>query len=109
PDGGSAMTVTSAARAEAEGWPVLAEIVQYGTVAGPDSTLQHQPARAIENACERAGLSVSDIELFELNEAFSSVGIHSTRELGADPADVNTKGGASRSVTPSGYRAVAWC
>ncbi|HJC30038.1 MAG TPA: acetyl-CoA C-acetyltransferase [Candidatus Dietzia intestinipullorum] len=93
-DGASAMIVTSAARAEAEGWPVLAEIVQYGTVAGPDSTLQHQPARAIENACERAGLSVSDIELFELNEAFSSVGIHSTRELGADPADVNTKGGA---------------
>src|SRR5699024_7824365 len=93
-DGAPAMLVTSAARAEAERWPVLAEVVQYGTVAGPESTLQPQPAGAIQNAWERAGRSVSYIELFELNEAFSSVGIHSTRELGADPADVNTKGGA---------------
>ncbi|MBB0991755.1 acetyl-CoA C-acyltransferase, partial [Dietzia sp. SLG510A3-30A2] len=72
-DGASATIITSAARAEAEGWPVLAEIVGYGTVAGPDSTLQHQPADAVLNACERAGVDVSDIDLFEFNEAFASV------------------------------------
>ncbi|GAA3510482.1 acetyl-CoA C-acetyltransferase [Dietzia aurantiaca] len=93
-DGASAVIVTSAARAEAEGWPVLAEIVGYGTVAGPDSTLQHQPADAVLDACERAGVAVSDIDLFEFNEAFASVGLHSTRMLDLDADKVNVNGGA---------------
>lgn len=93
-DGASATIITSAARAEAEGWPVLAEIVGYGTVAGPDSTLQHQPADAVLNACERAGVDVSDIDLFEFNEAFASVGLHSTRMLDLTPDKVNVNGGA---------------
>lgn len=101
-DGASAMIVTSAARAEKEGWPILAEVVQYGTVGGPDSTLQHQPVRAIEDACTKSGTAVSDIELFELNEAFASVGIHSTRELGADPEKVNPNGGAIAMGHPIG-------
>ena len=93
-DGASATVVTTKARAEAEGWPILAEVVQYGTVGGPDSSLQHQPARAIERAAELADVQVSDIDLFELNEAFASVGIYSTRELGIDADHVNVKGGA---------------
>ena len=93
-DGASAVVVTSAARAEAEGWPVLAEIVGYGTVAGPDSTLQHQPADAVLDACRRADVSVDEIDLFEINEAFASVGLHATKALGVDPAKVNVNGGA---------------
>ena len=93
-DGASAVIVTSAARAEAEGWPVLAEIVGYGTVAGPDSTLQHQPADAVLDACRRADVSVDEIALFEINEAFASVGLHTTKTLGVDPEKVNVNGGA---------------
>lgn len=93
-DGASAVVVTSAARAEAEGWPVLAEIVGYGTVAGPDSTLQHQPSDAVLDACERTGIAVGDIDLFEFNEAFASVGLHATKVLGVDPEKVNVNGGA---------------
>lgn len=93
-DGASAVIVTTAARAEAEGWPVLAEIVGYGTVAGPDSTLQHQPADAIVDACRRADVEVGSIDLFEFNEAFASVGLHSTKALGVSPDKVNVNGGA---------------
>ena len=93
-DGASAVIVTSAARAEAEGWPVLAEIVGYGTVAGPDSTLQHQPADAVLDACRRADVSVDEIDLFEFNEAFASVGLHSTKALGVSADKVNVNGGA---------------
>lgn len=93
-DGASATVVTTRAKAQAEGWPILAELVQYGTVAGPDSSLQHQPSRAIRRAAELAGADVADIDLFELNEAFASVGIHATRELGVDAEKVNVNGGA---------------
>ena len=93
-DGASAVIVTSAARAEKEGWPVLAEIVGYGTVAGPDSTLQHQPSDAILDASERTGIAVEDIDLFEFNEAFASVGLQATKAPGVDPEKVNVNGGA---------------
>ncbi|MDV8000540.1 acetyl-CoA C-acetyltransferase [Rhodococcus sp. IEGM 1408] len=101
-DGASAVVVTSAARAEAEGWPVLAEIVGYGTVAGPDSTLQHQPADAILDACRRADIEVDDIDLFEFNEAFASVGLHSTKMLGVSNDKVNVNGGAISMGHPIG-------
>ena len=101
-DGASAVIVTSAARAEAEGWPVLAEIVGYGTVAGPDSTLQHQPADAILDACRRADIEVGDIDLFEFNEAFASVGLHSTKALGVSADKVNVNGGAISMGHPIG-------
>ena len=69
-------------------------MVQYGTVAGPDSTLQHQPAAAINDASEKSGVAVSELDVVELNEAFASVGIHSIKELGLDPSIVNPNGGA---------------
>ncbi|MFN8017489.1 MAG: acetyl-CoA C-acetyltransferase [Acidimicrobiales bacterium] len=93
-DGGAALVVMSKAKAEALGAPVLAEIVGYGQVAGPDASLLHQPSNAIAKALERAGKSVSDVSLFELNEAFAAVGIASMRDLGITSEVCNVNGGA---------------
>jgi acetyl-CoA C-acetyltransferase len=93
-DGGCAVVVMSREAAERHGAPVLAEIGHHGVVAGPDASLQAQPANAINRALSRAGASVDDLELVEINEAFASVAIHSTRLLGLDPERVNVNGGA---------------
>jgi acetyl-CoA C-acetyltransferase len=93
-DGAAAVVVTSRDRAAAEGLPVLASIVAYGTVAGPDPTLHSQPSRAIRQACERAGVAVGDLDLIEINEAFAGVAVQSTRDLDVDPSIVNVNGGA---------------
>jgi acetyl-CoA C-acetyltransferase len=63
-------------------------------VAGPDSSLQSQPARAIALACEKEGITPADLDLVEINEAFAAVGLASTKELGIDPEIVNVNGGA---------------
>ncbi len=93
-DGACAVVVMSKAKAEELGLDYLCEIGASGQVAGPDSTLQLQPARAIEAAVAKEGISVSDIDLFELNEAFAAVGIESARQLGVDEDIVNVNGGA---------------
>jgi acetyl-CoA C-acetyltransferase len=93
-DGAAAVVVTSAERAAAEGLPVLASIVAYGTVAGPDPSLHSQPSRAIQDACDRAGVAVGDLDLVEINEAFAGVAVQSTRDLHLDPEIVNVNGGA---------------
>jgi acetyl-CoA C-acetyltransferase len=93
-DGACAVVVMSRARAEELGAPVLAEIGHHGVVAGPDASLQSQPANAINKALGRAGLAVRDLDLVEINEAFASVAIQSTRELGLDLERVNVNGGA---------------
>jgi acetyl-CoA C-acetyltransferase len=93
-DGAAAVVVMSKARAEELGLTWLAEIGASGQVAGPDSTLQLQPAAAIAQAVEKEGIAVSDIDLFELNEAFAAVGIASARELGVSEDKVNVNGGA---------------
>lgn len=93
-DGAAAVVVMSKAKAEALGLEWIAEIGAHGVVAGPDSTLQSQPSRAIARACEREGIDPKDLDLVEINEAFAAVGIVSTRELGIDPAKVNVNGGA---------------
>ncbi|WP_457207937.1 acetyl-CoA C-acetyltransferase, partial [Nocardioides sp. P5_C9_2] len=93
-DGACAVVVMSKAKAEELGLTWLAEIGASGQVAGPDSTLQLQPARAIEKAVAKEGISVSDIDLFELNEAFAAVGIESSRQLGIGEDKVNVNGGA---------------
>ena len=84
----------SKAKAEELGLTWLAEIGASGQVAGPDSTLQLQPANAIAKAAEKEGIAVSDIDLFELNEAFAAVGIESARQLGVSQDVVNVNGGA---------------
>ncbi|HEX6754801.1 MAG TPA: acetyl-CoA C-acetyltransferase [Mycobacteriales bacterium] len=93
-DGACAVVVMSRARAEELGVPVLAEIGAHGVVAGPDNSLQSQPANAIRRALEKAHLTVDDLDLIEINEAFAAVGIQSSRELGLDPEKVNVSGGA---------------
>jgi acetyl-CoA C-acetyltransferase len=93
-DGACAVVVMSCAAAERYGATPIAEIGAHGVVAGPDASLQAQPSNAIKKALSRAGLSVSDLSLVEINEAFASVGIWSTRELGVDPEIVNVDGGA---------------
>lgn len=93
-DGAAAVVVMSKAKAEELGLEWLAEIGAHGVVAGPDSTLQQQPANAIDKACTREGLDPSALDLVEINEAFAAVGIESTRQLGVDPSRVNVNGGA---------------
>ncbi|GAF50231.1 acetyl-CoA C-acetyltransferase [Rhodococcus wratislaviensis] len=93
-DGACAVVVMSKERAEAEGLTWLAEIGEHGMVAGPDSGLQLQPSGAIAKACDAEGISASELDLIEINEAFAAVGIASTRELGVDPDRVNVNGGA---------------
>jgi acetyl-CoA C-acetyltransferase len=93
-DGAAAVVVMSKAKAEELGLTWLAEIGASGQVAGPDSTLQSQPANAIKAAAAKEGIAVSDIDLFELNEAFAAVGIQSAKELGVSQDVVNVNGGA---------------
>src|SRR3954451_13620906 len=93
-DGACAVVVMSKAKAEELGLTWLAEIGAHGMVAGPDSTLQMQPANATKKACDKEGISPSDLDLVEFNEAFAAVGIDSTRALGLDPSRVNVNGGA---------------
>ncbi|MBY6539306.1 acetyl-CoA C-acetyltransferase [Rhodococcus sp. BP-349] len=93
-DGAAAVVVMSRAKAEELGLTWLAEIGAHGVVAGPDSSLQSQPANAIATACAKEGIAPTDLDLVEINEAFAAVGIVSTRELGIDPEKVNVNGGA---------------
>ncbi|MGW0007386.1 acetyl-CoA C-acetyltransferase [Nocardia grenadensis] len=93
-DGAAAVVVMSKAKAEELGLSWIAEIGAAGVVAGPDSTLQDQPADAIAKACAKEGIAPADLDLVEINEAFAAVGIASTRKLGIDPAKVNVNGGA---------------
>jgi acetyl-CoA C-acetyltransferase len=93
-DGAAAVVVMDRDLAERRGLPWLAEIGAHGAVAGPDSTLQLQPANAIRAACAKAGLSPADLDLVEINEAFAAVGIAATRDLGISEDIVNVNGGA---------------
>lgn len=93
-DGACAVVVMSEAAARAAGATVLAEIGAHGVVAGPDNSLHSQPSRAINRALDKAGLTVSDLDLIEINEAFAAVAIQSVRELGVDLDRVNVNGGA---------------
>jgi len=94
-DGASAVVMMSQAEAERRGVDPLGEFVSYGMVAGPDNaSLLHQPSRAIMQAAEKAGIAITDLDLFEINEAFAAVGIASMRELGISDDVVNVNGGA---------------
>ncbi|MFT4010388.1 MAG: acetyl-CoA C-acetyltransferase [Nocardioidaceae bacterium] len=93
-DGAAAVVVMSKAKAEELGLEWLAEIGAHGMVAGPDSSLQLQPAAATAKACEKEGISPADLDLVEFNEAFAAVGISSARELGLADEKVNVNGGA---------------
>ena len=94
-DGGSAIVMMSEKAVNARDITPLGQFVSYGMVAGPDNaSLLHQPSRAILRALERAGKTVADVDLFEINEAFAAVGIASIAELGISDEVVNVNGGA---------------
>lgn len=94
-DAGSALVLMSKRAAEQRGVKPLGEFVSYGMVAGPDNaSLLHQPSRSIMRALERGKLSIQDVDLFEINEAFAAVGIASMKELGITDDIVNVNGGA---------------
>ena len=94
-DGGSAMVIMSERAVKARGVQPLGQVVGYGMVAGPDNaSLLQQPSRAIMKALHKANLKVSDMKLFELNEAFAAVGIASMADLGITDEITNVNGGA---------------
>jgi acetyl-CoA C-acetyltransferase len=101
-DGGCAVVVMSEDKARELGATVLAEIEAYGTVAGPDPSLQSQPSNAINNALKKLGKTPQDVDLFEINEAFASVAIQSVRDLGVSDDIVNVNGGAISMGHPIG-------
>lgn len=93
-DGAAALVLTTRDRAEARGLDVLAVVESYGAVAGPDTSLLHQPANAIRAAAAKLDADPAGFDLYEMNEAFASVAIASARELGVDEERVNVNGGA---------------
>ena len=94
-DGASALVLASKRAAEQLGVAPLGEFVGYGMVAGPDSaSLLLQPSRSILSALERADMKLSDVDLFEINEAFAAVGVASMNDLGISDDIVNVNGGA---------------
>jgi len=92
-DGAAAVVVTTRENAEAKGWPVLAVVGASGQTAGPDNSLQAQPARAIEKALGKQGITTDDLDLVEINEAFGAVVARSQQELGLPSDIVNVHGG----------------
>ena len=93
-DGAAALVVMSRAEAERRGADILAEVVAYGMVAGPDNSLLTQPSRAIMKALAKVDLGVQDLSLFELNEAFAAVALASMDDLGITDEVTNVNGGA---------------
>lgn len=93
-DGAVMLLLTTDSYAQAHGLPVLAELLSYAAIGVDPAIMGIGPARAVPIALERAGLAVSDIDLFELNEAFAAQSLAVVRDLKADPERVNISGGA---------------
>jgi acetyl-CoA C-acetyltransferase len=93
-DGAAALVVSSEEKAKQKGWKPIARIVAYTGVAQAPEWFTTAPVGAIEKLLAKTGLSVSEIDLFEINEAFAAVAMAAIRELKLDPAKVNIRGGA---------------
>jgi acetyl-CoA C-acetyltransferase len=93
-DGAAAVLVMSEERAQQLGLSPIGELVSYGQVAGPDTSLLTQPSRAILQALKKADLDVKGLDLIEINEAFAAVGLASADDLGIDETKLNVNGGA---------------
>jgi acetyl-CoA C-acetyltransferase len=109
-DGAGALVVTSEEFARERGLEVLATILAQAYVADDFAYLARTPAAAGRRALEKAGKTIDDVERVELNEAFSSVALNSTKMLGADPEKVNVNGGAvalGHPIGASGARIVS--
>ena len=99
---GAAVVVMSRDEAERRGLGWIAEITAHGMIAGPDSSLQDKPARAVRAACVTAGIAPADLYLVEINEAFAAAGIATARDLGISEAIINVNGGAIAMGHPIG-------
>ena len=106
-DGASALLVTSQATAEEHGWEPMARLVQTEVVGVDPVTMLTGPIPATKNVLEKADLTVEDIDLFEVNEAFASVVLAWLEETGADWADTNVNGGAIAHGHPLGATGAA--
>jgi acetyl-CoA C-acetyltransferase len=93
-DGAAALVVTSGAKAKATGAAPLARILSYGTAGVDPKIMGMGPVPAVQKALDRATLKASQIDLFELNEAFAAQAVAVVRELGLSADKVNTRGGA---------------
>jgi acetyl-CoA C-acetyltransferase len=93
-DGAAMLVVTSEEYARASGLPILAEVLSYAVAGVDPATMGMGPAAAVPAAVKRAGITLADIDVFELNEAFAAQSIAVLRELQIDPAKVNTRDGA---------------
>lgn len=108
-DGAAAVVVASKGAARRAGLTWIAEVCSHGQTAGPDGSLHSQPSRAIEKALRAEGISVEDLDLVEINEAFASVIIQSAQDLGISAEKINADGGAialGHPVGASGARLV---
>jgi acetyl-CoA C-acetyltransferase len=93
-DGAAAVVVATVAKAKATGTPPLARILAYASTGVDPKVMGIGPIPAVRKVLERAGLETSQIDLFELNEAFAAQSLAVVRELKLDPARVNVNGGA---------------
>jgi acetyl-CoA C-acetyltransferase len=93
-DGAAAVVVMSDRRATELGLEPIAEIVSFGMSADRYGSLQTVPALALGKALKKAGLTTSDLDVIEINEAFAAVALHASRMLDVDEAIVNADGGA---------------
>jgi len=93
-DGAAALVVTTSAKARALGRKPLARILSYASTGVEPKVMGIGPIPAVRKALDRAGLKTSDIDLFELNEAFAAQSVAVARELALDPATINVNGGA---------------
>jgi acetyl-CoA C-acetyltransferase len=93
-DGAAALVLTSREKADELDLTPLGRVLAYGTVAGPDPSLHHQPAEAIKRAAAKLGDDPSAYALYEINEAFASVALYSAEQLGLGHDTVNVNGGA---------------
>jgi acetyl-CoA C-acetyltransferase len=109
-DGAAALVVASEEKAKAKGWKPIARIVAYAGVAQAPEWFTTAPVGAVRKLLGKTGLTVSDIDFFEVNEAFAAVAMAAIRELALDPAKVNVRGGAvalGHPIGASGARILA--
>jgi acetyl-CoA C-acetyltransferase len=93
-DGAAAMVIASEERAKAAGWKPIARLVAWSGVAQEPEWFTTAPVGAIQKLLGKTGLSVSDVDLWEINEAFAAVAMAAIHDLSLDPARVNVRGGA---------------
>lgn len=101
-DGAAALIMSSKEYASAQGWKPRARVRAIATVGGSPTLMLNEPVPAARKVLERAGMTTNDIDLFEVNEAFSVVAAKFIRDLALDPAIVNVNGGAMALGHPIG-------